>query len=780
MSKVSKFIGAAKKALTKKNKFVDYRGLNTKKSYSSFWMDDYNDNASKFSGLNPNATQSSDTVKLVKLSNYRRAITNFVKIVTKRDIPVGWAGNQSYTDGKSITLSTDIKDATFDVTVGLALHESSHIVLTDFATMKAITDGQVEAISNMIDKYCIVAKDGQRASGYTVGGGALPLMCHSSEVREFVRAMLNWIEDRRIDNYIFSTSPGYKAYYHKLYDYYWNSNDILKGFITDQFAQPGELDHWMFHIINSINPNFNVKALPRLDEVMQVIDLKNISRLQSSWESLDIACKVTDIVFDEASKYWTEPTKSKPKENEIGPGTPDADGTPQSGSGNSGSSGSNSNDPADINEMGDDDGSGTTGQNSADTNQPVLNSSELKSVANALQKQKDFLKGEVGKKAATQRLQKKLEQIAKQEIDVQQVGGDEGVDSTSTLVYDLTNSTRMLSAEEAREAYQQLQDKYWNEPYSSDNRTKLRDDMKQAEERLEETIPTEFFSKTSDRNEEAIKIGLEMGGLLGKKLQLHNESRERVDNRLRNGRIDNKRLAHAGYGIENVFNQIHVDKYKKVNLHISLDGSGSMSGSKWSSTVQMTIAIAKAAAYTQNINVQVSIRVTKGGGRADAPAILNVYDSRKNKMNHLIAALRSFTPNSMTPEGLCFEAMVKKNQFIASTSELDSYFLNISDGYPQCGNYHGSKAERHTAKWINKIKSIYNIKVLSFWMEYDNSSDKDLTAQEKYDRLLARFNSTHGDGQTFRNMYGKDASVVDSTSAIHIARELNKKFMQQA
>lgn len=773
MSKVSNFIGAAKKALTKKKQSVDYRGLNTKKSYSSFWMDDYDNPTSKFSGLDPKSTQSSDTVKLVKLSNYRRAITNFVKIVTKQDIPVGWAGNQSFTDGKSITLSSDIKDSTFDVTVGLALHESSHIILTDFATMKAISADTVPAIETMISKYCVPASTGQRTShSHTMSGE--PLVCSSAEIREFVRAMLNWIEDRRIDNYIFSTSPGYKAYYHKLYDYYWNNNDILKGFITDQYAQPGELDHWMFHIINSINPNFNVKALPRLNEIMDTIDLKNISRIKNSWESLDIACAVTDIVFEVASEYWTEPTKSKPKENEIGPGTPDADGTPQPSSNN----GANDT-PADINEDGpsSDDGTGTTGNDAPDTNQP-LSPSDIRALQQALQKQKNFLRGETGKKSATQRLQKKLDQVAKQEIEVQQVGGEDGVESTSTLTYDLTNSARMLSLTEAQKEYDEASKEYWDAPYG-DRRTELREKMKVAEDRVEEAAPSDYFGRhTNDCNTKAIQAGMEMGGLLGKKLQLHNESRERVDNRLRNGRIDNKRLAHAGYGIENVFNQIHVDKYKKANLHISLDGSGSMSGRKWESTIQMTVAIAKAASYTQNINVQVSIRVTKGGGRADAPVVLSIYDSRKNKMNHLVAAFSSFNPTSMTPEGLCYEAMVKKNMFLASSSELDSYLLNISDGYPQCGNYTGNKASRHTAKWINKIKSIYNIKVLSFWLESSKDSD-DRSAQEKYDILVSRFNSS-ADGKQFKDMYGKDASVVDSSSALMIARELNKKFMQQA
>ena len=40
----------------------------------------------------------------------------------------------SYTDGKSVTIAGNIKPETFDQTVGLALHEGSHIAYTDFKT----------------------------------------------------------------------------------------------------------------------------------------------------------------------------------------------------------------------------------------------------------------------------------------------------------------------------------------------------------------------------------------------------------------------------------------------------------------------------------------------------------------------------------------------------------------------------------------------------------------------------------------------------------------------
>jgi hypothetical protein len=291
---------------------------------------------------------------------------------------------------------------------------------------------------------------------------------------------------------------------------------------------------------------------------------------------------------------------------------------------------------------------------------------------------------------------------------------------------------------------------------------------------MEEMGLDDHFNKSEARSEyaDAIHKGLEIGGLLGKRLQLHNEARERVDNRLRNGKIDNRRLAHAGYGIDSIFSQIHVDKYKRANLHISLDGSGSMGGDKWASTLQMTVAIAKAAAYTQGINIQVSLRVTKGNGRGDAPVVLSIYDSRKNKLNHLTTALKRFSPSSMTPEGLCFEAMIKKNQLVSGTSEMDSYFLNISDGAPGMSGYGGMTAINQTARQITKMRNELDIKVISFYIEnYGGSNDKDA-----YTTMLNRFTAS-STGAAFRTMYGKDASVVDPNSAIGIAKELNKKFL---
>ena len=68
------------------------------------------------------------------LAQVQRGITNFVKILTGKDIPVEYAtSGDSMTDGETVYIASNLKEDTIDYTVGLALHEASHVLLTDFA-----------------------------------------------------------------------------------------------------------------------------------------------------------------------------------------------------------------------------------------------------------------------------------------------------------------------------------------------------------------------------------------------------------------------------------------------------------------------------------------------------------------------------------------------------------------------------------------------------------------------------------------------------------------------
>ena len=62
-----------------------------------------------------------------------------------------------------------------------------------------------------------------------------------------VRDLLNIIEDRRIDNWVYKNAPGYRGYYQALYDKYFNSKIIDKALKTDEYTDPN-WESFMFRI----------------------------------------------------------------------------------------------------------------------------------------------------------------------------------------------------------------------------------------------------------------------------------------------------------------------------------------------------------------------------------------------------------------------------------------------------------------------------------------------------------------------------------------------------
>lgn len=733
--------------------------FNSNKNYSSFWMNDndfYSGSNSRWGGLSGTVKGSTDTVKVIKLQSYRKAITNFVKILTKKDIPVYFAGDTSYTDFNKVVLSTDIKDDNFDVAVGLALHEASHLILTDreyLPKMMSDPNFRYSAHNDMIQ----------------FGNW---------------KNLLNWIEDRRIDQYIFATSPGYKAYYHKMYDHYWNSPSITKGLQSSELRDPKSMSSWMFRIVNSLNPAADINALPRLAEVLQLIDTKSIKRLKSTADAGEVAAQVLDVILsfmDQAKNPAPKPedkvnpnpgSESTNDEQEQEPqDNGDEDFGENERKGGKDLDEQSTGDDTDTEESDSTNGAGeetdeetAEDQESAngageEEDQPKdLSAAESAALAAAIKKQKDFMNGEVNKTVGNKSLTNKLKATSGSNAELQQVG--EGTLAATAIVYDLTKDSTLMQLAD-------LYAQYANATKSSDKNVFLK-----SIEELESILPaglacgrhcadTKIETKP-DAHEwsipTAIHKGLEMGALLGRKMQIRSESRELVTNRMNTGHIDNKRLAQAGFGIENIFKQVTVDKYKKANLHISLDASGSMGGSKWNNTIMMTTAICKAVSMIQNLEVQVSLRITDG----NTPVIVTIYDSRKNKLRHLTSAFSVASTNFTTPEGLCFDAQIKKNLLVPGNKEMDSFFLNISDGQPGgCGNYYGPKAVEHTRKQINKLREL-NINILGFFMTGNsgaNSSD------------MANFNT----------MYGvKDSKQVKASDAMQIAKAMNELFMKRS
>lgn len=724
------WLGTAKDALSKRKKSTDFRGLDTKRSYASFWMDQ--DDEDRFGTVHDRA--GTDLVKLVKLTAYRKAVTNFVKIVTKQEIPVLWHGDGSYTNGKSITLSTDIKDKTFDVTVGLALHEASHVVLTDFKFL-GVLFGNSLSISQS-DR--VTYKEQVLRMDALIGRGEVRGFTEH-EVKALIKDVMNWVEDRRIDHFVFSTSPGYKAYYHKLYDYYWNSKEVLRGMLSTEYRDSSKLDSYLFHIFNMINPSFDRKALPGLGEIVDLVDLTNVARLNSLQDVFDVTIAIIDKIFDNVSKP-TFPDIQMPSESQAG-GKPSPD-----------KSSPNDQDSEDQDEQDSEDQDGGGGQEDGEQEDDEQAEDGLDSSAAAanaarkvLNEQREFVRGSITKKRATKKLQKDLDKVATQDMEIDTI--DFCGKAISCLTLDYTNSSKLAQ-------FLNLHTSYSNSKTSYEDRRKLQDELAANQYFGIESSDFRHYPELASY----VANGIELGGLLGKKLQLHNESRETVTNRLRNGKIDNRRLAHAGYGIESIFNQLRVDQCKPAIVHLSIDGSGSMVGSKWNNTVQMTIAIAKAITYTQNVSLQVTVRATRGNN----PCNILIYDSKKNNLKHIVDLLTYFYPGSGTPEGLCFEGLMRRGVLKSGDRNLDSYFINISDGDPMgCGGYTGERAWRHTRQQVDKMIQQLGMQVLSYYVE-DNYG----------------FNTSRPvPSDKFKTMYGTAANAIDANSVIEIAKTMNRMFL---
>jgi hypothetical protein len=191
----------------------------------------------------------------------------------------------------------------FDSAVGLALHEGSHIKLSDFDFLKGLE-------TNIPKEYFNRAND----KGYK-----------DSEVLSMVKDLLNYVEDRRIDNYVFTSSPGYKGYYHTMYDKYFHSKVIDKALKSNERTDL-DWDSYIFRIINLTNKNSDLDSLPDLRKIRSLI-FGSVKNLKSTEAAFGIALSVFDIILNNLPD-GIESTDEDTGEVTVekGEGSPDGDG----------------------------------------------------------------------------------------------------------------------------------------------------------------------------------------------------------------------------------------------------------------------------------------------------------------------------------------------------------------------------------------------------------------------------------------------------------------------
>jgi len=688
--------------------------LNKTNNFSSFWLDSGWDNTSSVFDDDEDTNVKPKT-DLVALSSYRKAISNFVGIVTgDPDIKVTFnSTGDSYTDGKKVTISSKLDDKLFDSTVGLALHEGSHIKLSDFDFLKNLEMNIPQELFNLGEK-----------KGY-----------YKNQVVGHIKNLLNYVEDRRIDNYIFTTSPGYKGYYHSMYDKYLYSKIIDKALGSSEYTDE-TWDSYEFRIINLANKNTNLNALNGLRHVWKIIDLKNISRLESTDHAFKVACHVYNAVMsnlpDGQSSTDEYGNKELKPQSEVGNGDESIDSPSKMSD-------------EDFQEMLDNatEGQGSPSDSKKSSDLPDLSDHQKKQLSNAIKKQEKFMDGKIQKKKVTKKEAKDLETV----------------ESSGMTYVDVAKN---------------ISDRY----YGKKTPTKVIMVKKLTKSLIEsDTIGmlskgkySRYYYSQDDNETGYVEDGIRLGTMLGRKLQVRGESRETKWSRLDSGRIDKRLVAELGFGNERVFQNTFVESYSDAFLHISIDASGSMGGNKWDNTMTSVVAICKAVSMIQNVDVVVSFRSTqsnngKYGGRSrgskDYPIVLVAYDSRVDKFQKVKSLFPHINPSGTTPEGLCFEAIL--SDIVPTSVDRDSYFLNFSDGMPMFGNddidYHHDTAIDHTKKMVDEIRGM-GVNVLSYFVG---------------DSEWERERST----STFKRMYGNDAEFIDVTSVMSVSKTMNKKFLQK-
>ncbi len=671
--------------------------LNKKNNYSSFWLDNgWDNNSSIFDEDLP----VKKGVDLIALASYRRAISNFVSIVTgESDIKVTFnTSGDSYTDGKAVTISAKLDDKLFDSTVGLVLHEGSHIKLSDFDFLKQL--------SNNIPKEYI-------KRGEVFGWDEW-------EVKSKIKDLLNYVEDRRIDYFVFSNSPGYKGYYHSMYDKYFHAKVVDKALKTDEYTSL-DWDSYIFRIINLTNKNSNLDALPGLREIHSLI-FRNLKTLNSTQDAFGVALKIFHILLDNLEVSAENPDE-KPEE---GDGEESVDG----GEGSDGNGGESSETMADdeFEEMMQ---SGLTEGNGGGGKEIKLTDKQKKSLENAIKKQKKFMEGDITKK--------KLSKKDKASMDT--------VESAGMSYVDVAGVTDRWTGKKTPTKV--LMVKKFNKVLAESDTISMIEN------------PNWKYGRT-DEYKEAIDKGLVMGTILGRKLQVRGESRETKWSRKDSGRIDKRLIAELGFGNDRVFHTSFIEQYSDAFLHISVDASGSMGGDKWRNTQTCVAAIAKACSMINNVDLVISYRSTQNNNnnrRGNThPLMLIAYDSRTDKISKVKNLFYLLRPSGTTPEGLCFEAVVKEIE--VGSKDKDSYFLNFSDGMPMFTNddidYNYDTAINHTNKMVKEIKS-RGVGVLSYFIG------------DRWDRERST--------KTFKKMYGEDAEFINVTSVLPVAKTMNKKFL---
>jgi hypothetical protein len=461
-----------------------------------------------------------------------------------------------------------------------------------------------------------------------------------------------------------------------------------------------------------------LQALKALQDIWNVIDLRNIQRLENTEQSLLVACQVYKLIKDAIAEAEAGQQANKQDESQD-------ESQPQDGMGNGGEG-----NDEDESEDSDDDSESVSS----------LSPAERAKLEKAIERQRDFLKGENKKTGKLTKSQASIVNAVRESgTEVRQVATNESgtADFVDAIVIKKLTPGIIASMPQMFESY--------SEDYVSGKRS------------LDEN---QHAAKSILRNDAAVTKGIVFGKILGRKLQLRNADRTLKTTRLQAGKIDRRLISQLGFDNANVFHRIVTDRYKNYFIHISIDASGSMSGDKFRNSITSAVAVAQAAAMTTGIRVQISLRGTDStiGGKERAVTIY-AYDSAHDKLSKIRNYFKYLSVFGCTPEGIAFKSIEQDIKRDAKGDEC--IFVNYSDGYPTSvsGCAYQYDGVGFTRRVINGFREL-GINIVSYFITCSYGGESN--------------------SETFRRMYGVDSKFIDPKNMNDVARTLNSKFLELA
>ena len=758
-----------------------------KSGHSSYWLDE---DLWTGSGRRDTVASASNSIdKVIRLSAVRRAISNFVSILSGQNVPVYFEGEDSYTDGKFVVIAADDNPKNFDVSVGLALHEASHILLSNFDWLHAMA-GYIDEVSNWNGA---VIRYGKHGALYPAGDVNSAWVLFRPEIREainsdldkvleyhsmsntqyaygtvvreyinHIKTIMNVLEDRRIDQHVYKNAMGYRPYYTALYEKYFYTDEASKFIRLDADARIPSIDNYINHLIYHIHPDSDPDALPGLRAIFNEMDLKNVHLLGPEYDakvnSESFTYDMTPNLWQKANdimvmiiKYVDLHANLLTTGNGDAPGMGDAtddvaddsqDNNGTATKGNSQSRGGTTDSGSDPSvDVGDSEAGGGAPSTPQDMVPRAPQAPKNKRDANykpakakkEIEKVKDLIGGDVKKKKINKSMAasvRAMEQAQGEMVSISALG----IDNVNCMV--TRNVTEALLEED------------W----------------------FLFSRGTGKYAWIDTRLTDAIAAGRRMGQILHQRLQIRNDPMTTRQTRQASGRIERRLLANLGMENSDVFYRERVDSHKPVMLHLTIDASGSMSGEKFHKSMTVATAMAFLSSKMGNVDCVISLR---GGNKF--PIIAVLFDSRRDHFRKWMQFAPRLCTGGNTPEGLCFAATM--DIILESKNTHDVYFINFSDGMPgfilgenatvlkgpsrsrNAGWYQGEASLAHTRKMVNTLRD-NGVKILSYF-------------------IGDSYYGHEGVKKSFAYMYGNDAEFVDVSSVTNVLNTMNKLLMKR-